>query len=132
VISTHDTSDLEDALAMFQNTEHITEFDVKNCSWRDVLDQMHEAQDVYNAKGEKNKARGLFRHGKAISENLTPLLALIPDQYGLNILRGGLALIFKVCVTRLDAEILSDIGRPCKNEKRIERRFFGPSKISQA
>jgi hypothetical protein len=106
VISAHDTSDLEDALATYQNAEHIIEFDVKNCSWSDVLDQMHEAQDIYNAKGEKNKARGLMRHGKAISESLTPLLNLIPDQYGLNVLRGGLALIFKVCETRLDAETL--------------------------
>jgi hypothetical protein len=85
---------------------------------------MHEAQDVYNAKGEKNKARGVLRHGKAISENLTPLLDLIPDQYGLSVLRGGLALIFKVCKTRLDAEILRLTSEGRAKARRGSREDF--------
>lgn len=57
---------------------------------------MQEAQRRYEQNGQRNVVRGFFRHGKSTKMLLSPLLEVIPEDYGLNVLKGGLGLIFNV------------------------------------
>jgi len=90
------TSDLEELLGLYNKHKRASDFDVLTCTWNDVLEQMQIAQRRYEQKGQTNIIRGLFRHGKSAKTILSPLLAVIPEDYGLNALKGGLGLIFNV------------------------------------
>lgn len=83
-------------LGIYAQMRGLKDPDVEECTWQDVLDKMHEAQQSYQAKGQRNSVRGFFRHGKSIKMVLTPLLEVIPEDYGLRALKGGLTLLFSV------------------------------------
>jgi hypothetical protein len=57
---------------------------------------MQEARLLYEQKGQKSTIRGLFRRGKSAKEVVSPLLEVIPEDYGLKALKGGLGLLFNV------------------------------------
>ena len=88
-------SDLKDVLDACQKAGQQFNFDVSNCEWSDVIEQMQKAQDVYKDKGDKNPVRSFFRNGKEIATTVTPWFDMIPDQYGLSVLRAGLTVIFQ-------------------------------------
>ncbi|KAK0711877.1 hypothetical protein B0H67DRAFT_611850 [Lasiosphaeris hirsuta] len=77
-----------------------TNLNLTNCTWDDVLDVMREAKKKYNDKTEKNPLRRFLRHGTAIAGAAEMFLDLIPDEYGLNILRVGLSVVFKTISQR--------------------------------
>ncbi|RDL37692.1 uncharacterized protein BP5553_05125 [Venustampulla echinocandica] len=92
--------DLEEALLQYKKLKltPTLDFDVENCSWEDVLDQMTKVKGDYEdrANGLKNTFRKVWRKmgDGDILGNINPLLDMIPNQYGLSVLRGGLAFIF--------------------------------------
>ncbi|KAL9030027.1 MAG: hypothetical protein Q9196_001801 [Gyalolechia fulgens] len=73
------------------------DFDPKTCTWVDVLDEADKAEKVYldGGKGPKNVVRKTFRKAGDYADAISPWFDLIPDEYGLSVLNGGLKLIFR-------------------------------------
>lgn len=69
------------------------------CSWKDVFNQLGEAEEAAVAceQGDKRFLRGSRRKLNTISKAILPLLDAIPKE--LSILRGGLAVVFYVCLS---------------------------------
>src|SRR4051812_17915787 len=96
-VSLIDRSDMVDVLDAYRRTRADTDIDVAGYDWNDVIKQMRIACSDYNEKGKSSKIRGFFRkHASNVSAVLSPVLDLIPDDYGLQSLKGGLALLFNV------------------------------------
>jgi len=92
------TRDLEALLGVYDKHKKTAGFNVFACTWDNVIEQMQQAQRQYEQKGKKaGVIRGFFRHGKSAKMLLSPLLEVIPEDYGLNALKGGLGLLFHVC-----------------------------------
>jgi hypothetical protein len=93
-------SDLEDALERYQQmAKPPLKFDVKRCTWEDVLDERTRAQEEYfaNGRGGENFVRRTFRKAGDLAPAVSPWLDLIPNNdKGLCVLNGGLRLIFNV------------------------------------
>lgn len=73
-------------------------FDVFNCSWDDLFNQMARAQGDHEAQsGRKgNWFKYLWRKAGSKSDAIEPWLQLIPDEYGLSIVRGAIGIVFHV------------------------------------
>lgn len=65
-------------------------------SWDDLLGLISKVKEQYLAKGEKSKIRQSFRNGETTAAVLEGLVDLIPDEYGLGILRVGLSKLITV------------------------------------
>lgn len=88
--------DLDDLLGIYNDQRLTTDLDVTNCTWQDVMDKMNEAEMSYAQKGQRNNVRGFFRHGRSAQMVVNPLLEVLPEDYGLRALKGGLTLLFNV------------------------------------
>ncbi|KAF2646934.1 hypothetical protein P280DRAFT_21778 [Massarina eburnea CBS 473.64] len=89
-------SDLRRALESLKVSGNLTDIDITHCTWDDMLEQMAKARDVYFAKGTKSKVRAVLRQGTDIANAISPVISLMPQQYGLQVIQVGLAMIFKV------------------------------------
>lgn len=73
-------------------------FDVFNCSWDDLFGQMARAQGDHEArssrKGGSNWFKYLWRKAGSKSDAIEPWLHLIPDEYGLSLVRGAIGIVF--------------------------------------
>lgn len=65
-------------------------------TWGDVLGYIETAKKSYAKKGDDDRFRGWIRDGDNAVGVLERLTELIPDQYGLSVLKGSLAYIFQV------------------------------------
>lgn len=65
-------------------------------SWDGVLKLIQDAEAQYKSKGDKSRFRRFLRQGQDVSVVLNGLVELIPDEYGLGILRAGLSMLFTV------------------------------------
>jgi hypothetical protein len=75
------------------------DFDLKNCTWDDVLIELERAQAAALASEKRGKKiwkspRKLWRIAGAASDVIGPVLEAIPDE--LCVLHAGLAVIFSV------------------------------------
>jgi hypothetical protein len=92
--------DLEDSIDTFKEKEGDSidvDFDVRQCTWDDVLSQLEQAQEADGRRGKKwhHKAwRGLGSTAGVIA----PVMDVFPDE--LCVLHGGLALIFSASRNR--------------------------------
>ena len=75
------------------------DFELKGCTWDTVLDQMDRATGEYHERGQ-NAARSAFRKLGDVAVIISPVLERIPDENGLSVLHGGLAIMFSVSVAR--------------------------------
>lgn len=75
---------------------HKLPFNPIDCSWKEVLEELHEAEKaaVASQQGDKNFLTKGRRRLSTMSNKL-PLLDLIPKELGT--LRGGFAVVFHVC-----------------------------------
>jgi hypothetical protein len=73
-------------------------FNPVDCSWRDVLKELDKAEDAAatSEQGDKKFLTHSRRKLNTMSKSIMPLLDAIPKE--LWILRGGLAIIFHVCI----------------------------------
>ena len=55
-----------------------------------------QAKKSYAKKAEDNRLRGWIREGDVAASVLEKLANLIPDMYGLSVLKGALAFLFQV------------------------------------
>ncbi|KAI1856391.1 hypothetical protein JX265_011638 [Neoarthrinium moseri] len=86
------------------------EFDFLNCSWDDVLNQLESAKSedpTFSRKASRKSDRVLAD----AAPYMQPWIELIPEEYGLSIIKGGLALIF------------SSAKHKVENRERILRTF---------
>lgn len=117
------------------------DFDVENCSWEDVLDQMTRAKGDYEdrAKGLKNTFRKVWRKmgDDAVQSYSSPVLDMMPSDYGLSTVRAGLAFVFYVrklqsshreC--RLSSADLVPPNSLQREPQRNAKRFLARSEIS--
>lgn len=65
-------------------------------SWNDVLRLIEAAEDHYVEKGTRNWFRQKLRKGENVATVLQSLTELIPEEYGLGVVRGGLSILFTV------------------------------------
>lgn len=65
-------------------------------SWGDVLELISSAEAQYESNGDKNRLRRVVRKGQDAAVVLNGLVEMIPDEYGLGILRVALSKIFMV------------------------------------
>ena len=72
-----------------------------NC-WQDVADAIERAKEVDSNKAKNSPLRAGFRKAKPEIVLLESLTAMIPDETGLSVLRGGLTTLCKVSTTALD------------------------------
>ncbi|MGI4851483.1 MAG: hypothetical protein ACRYGR_06030 [Janthinobacterium lividum] len=83
--------------------------DLDNVSFDVDLQTVHDARDDYHAKAEKHRSRAWMRDGKELADILNAMTAMIPDEKGLSVLKGGLAFIFRVCLFLIDrSTIITD------------------------
>ncbi|KUI57264.1 hypothetical protein VP1G_04593 [Cytospora mali] len=89
---------LEEALSQYRNLDCSPrlEFNPKECSWDDVSRLLLEARSQYDAKGKglAGSVRNIMRKAGDHAESITPVFQLIPDNYGLSILRSSLCWMF--------------------------------------
>jgi hypothetical protein len=71
------------------------DFDLENCTRETVLDQLEKATGEYNDRGS-DVATKVFRKLGDVALVISPVLAMIPDDCGIRVLHGGLAIIFSV------------------------------------
>ena len=76
------------------------DFETKNCTWETVLDQMDRATEDYHRRGTRHITRKVARKLGDVAVVVSPVLEMIPDEYGLSVLHGGLAIIFSVSSCR--------------------------------
>ncbi|KAJ2990889.1 hypothetical protein NUW58_g2733 [Xylaria curta] len=92
-----DHNELEDALDEYvgalREAKFQIEFDPKNCTWQDVLDQLYKAEQESNLK-QKSWHRKTRRVVAKVGDDISPWLKLIPNENGLSVLNGGLAVFF--------------------------------------
>lgn len=71
---------------------------VGKCTWADVLDEMSRAEEEYFSKGRgsKNIGRRALRKAGDYASAISPWFNLVPDDDGMNVLSGGLRLVFYV------------------------------------
>jgi hypothetical protein len=106
-------------------------FNPVDCSWSDVLKELEKAEDAAAASGHGDekfltKSR---RRVSTMAKLIKPLLAAIPDE--LRILRGGLAIIFHVCVVLeyLQCLRLIKVLQLAQHREVVRREILEPSKI---
>lgn len=65
-------------------------------SWNDVLKLIEDAEDQYAEKAKHSWFRQKLRRGENVASVLQSLTDLLPEEYGLGVLRGGLSILFTV------------------------------------
>lgn len=65
-------------------------------SWNEVLKVIQDAKDQYLEKAKRNWFREKLRKGEDVATVLQNLTEMIPEEYGLGVLRGGLSILFTV------------------------------------
>lgn len=65
-------------------------------SWNDVMKLIQEAENQYMEKAKRNWFRQKLRKGEDVATVLQNLTEMIPEEYGLGVLRGGLSILFTV------------------------------------
>ncbi|KAI1739543.1 hypothetical protein F4680DRAFT_421885 [Xylaria scruposa] len=91
-------NELEDTLDEYveamKKAQFNIEFDPKNCTWQDVLDQLYlaEKESELKQKTWHRKARCVVAK---VGDDINPWLRLIPSENGLSVLNGGLAVFFQ-------------------------------------
>lgn len=78
----------------------------QGCGWEDVLECIANAKAVYSEKGEKSRLRQWTRSADATAGLLGSLSSMIPDEYGLSVLRQGMVLLFQVRVEKSEFSLL--------------------------
>ena len=102
-VSPQDLGDLRDTLQRVQQKgRKYVDFtdDVTSCKRNKVWEQLNAAQDAATrreARNQRNPVRRFMRKMGGSASILSPGLAAIPDH--LNVVQGGLALIFSVRLT---------------------------------
>ncbi|KAI4629071.1 uncharacterized protein J4E87_003331 [Alternaria ethzedia] len=86
----------------------------ESCTWNDVFERIDAMKEAYDAKAPKGSFRSFIRNGKADATTLNSLCFIIPEEYGLGVLRGGLSFIFQAWEQRIEnrekiLELLSDV-----------------------
>lgn len=98
------------------------------CTWADVLDEMSRAEKEYEyfakGRGSKNIGRRAFRKAGDYASAVSPWLNLIPDDDGMNVLSGGLRLVFQVrsYLANWQKLQLNKLSRSPENRPRPEKR----------
>ncbi|TRX88466.1 hypothetical protein FHL15_010656 [Xylaria flabelliformis] len=91
-------NELEDTLDEYveamKKAQFNIEFDPKNCTWQDVLDQLYLAEQESELK-QKTWHRKARRVIAKVGDDINPWLKLIPSENGLSVLNGGLAVFFQ-------------------------------------
>lgn len=65
-------------------------------SWNDVLELIKDAEDQCFEKCKGSWFRRNLRRGEDVAAVLQNLTEMIPEEYGLGVLRGGLSMLFTV------------------------------------
>jgi hypothetical protein len=86
--------ELEVVLASAQQLD--PSFDLKGCTWDDLLYQIEAAIGSDDQKSKNSRLRRTGRNASADVQMLNSLLSIIPDEKGLSLLRGGLSIVFQV------------------------------------
>jgi hypothetical protein len=89
---------VERAFKWYKEQNPDVPFDVLNCSWDDVFDQMARAKGKYEEKfnGPNHFFHWLWRKAGNASEAVDPWLQLIPNEFGMAVARGAIAIVFHV------------------------------------
>lgn len=66
-----------------------------DCSWDEILQLLHDAKAEHNERGKRKIHKAFTLASRAIPW-ADRAVEMLPDQYGLSILRGGLKVIFVV------------------------------------
>ncbi|KAF2440888.1 hypothetical protein P171DRAFT_523914 [Karstenula rhodostoma CBS 690.94] len=106
------TQELETVLASAQQFD--PSFDLKACTWDDLLCHIDASIELDAQKSKNNRLRRAVRNANADVQMLNSLVSIIPDEKGLSLLRGGLSIIFQSWNQRLETRehvlgLLTDI-----------------------
>lgn len=99
--------DLKKAIAEYQKSfpesdVQALQIDPENCSWEDVLKQMDNAKVRYDNKDNGiGFLRRWWRKAGENKEAFDPWLEMMPDQYGLSFVRGGIVIILSVSLLEI-------------------------------
>jgi len=96
----------------------------ESCTWNDVFERIDAVKEAYDAKAPKGSFRSFIRNGKADATTLNSLCFIIPEEYGLGVLRGGLSFIFQVPLPYVwNVTLVDRLSRPGNNASRTERKY---------
>lgn len=94
---------LEEAIVRAQAAGIGKNINIGNCPWavitetrESLMQSMQLGKDSYLEKGTKSPPRQCLRQGFIFNQVVAPLVTLIPDEKGLNVLRAGLSMVFAV------------------------------------
>lgn len=110
--------ELKDAMAEYQKLDCTPklDLDLENCSWQDISRILADARSSYDAKakGPKGFLRNMLRKAGNHVDKMTPALGIIPNEYGLSVLKAALGWLFLVrTYTNIDNRNNSDIFTQC-------------------
>lgn len=77
------------------------EFDAKNCSWDAVLDQLEKAKIEHGIKDKKRSRKSAKSFADAVPY-AEKYIDMLPEDFGLRILKGGLAVIFSAARQKVE------------------------------
>ncbi|RDW93391.1 uncharacterized protein DSM5745_00713 [Aspergillus mulundensis] len=98
-------SDLQEVLDVHNATAEVAlRFNVKQCTFNDVLGELDAAVTVYKQKatGTSNVIRRIARAAGDYSVEISPWCDLVPADNGLNVLSAGLKMIFGIARRNAD------------------------------
>lgn len=95
-------------------------------TWEDVVKTIEEAEVEDELKASRNKMRGLAREGEWLATALKGMTAMIPDEKGLSLLRGGLSFLFSVSapqqfLTRQCIDKMKEWAKRIRNRNKITK-----------
>ena len=89
---------MERAFKWYKEQNPDVPFDVLNCSWDDVFDQMARAKGKYEEQGvigPNHFFHWLWRkRRKCFPRSTWNWLQLIPNEFGMAVARGAIAIVF--------------------------------------
>jgi hypothetical protein len=71
-------------------------FDMTECSWENVFNEVRHAKTAYEQKADRNPIRRCFRHGHGFQRNLKPLAEVIPGENGVGLIKGAMQIVLNV------------------------------------
>jgi hypothetical protein len=72
--------------------------DISTCTWEDIFAHMGSVRSEYEeqARGIKGIFHKLWRSAGGTADFVTPFFDLVPDDYGLQVLKAGFTIFFTV------------------------------------
>ncbi|KAI6779287.1 uncharacterized protein J7T54_001017 [Emericellopsis cladophorae] len=106
VIDEKDKASLKEAIEQYLHLEQpgqssfFVDFNLDECSWEQVFDEVWHAKEVYEKKATRNPFRRCLRHGHGFQRNVKPLTEAVPGENGMGLIKGAMQIVLNAVQRR--------------------------------